>query len=100
MSREVRVAFKAFEDVSDALTDQTKLPYVMNLCSKAYMKGSEAAIGALVQVLHSLRLALIYKDIKKDAHLTKEFLVGGRNEVRIQSHAQTLSKRDRANVEL
>ena len=55
LNLDVRVAFKAFEDVSDALNDQTKLSYLMNTASKHYMKGSEAAVGVVVQVLQSLR---------------------------------------------
>lgn len=92
LNHDVRVAFKAFEDVSDALNDQTKLSYLMNTASKHYMKGSEAAVGAVVQVLQSLRLALVYKDIKKDAHLTKEFLVGGRNKAQLQISSFKISR--------
>ena len=75
----VRAAFKAFEDTSLALNDQTKLAMVMNATTKHFGKGSGAAVGACVQLLNALRYALVYKDVMKDSHLTKEFLVGGRN---------------------
>ena len=72
-------AFKQFQEISGALDDQTKISTVMSLTTKHFGKGNlEAAAGALVTMIKALRWAIIYKDIEKDSHLTKEFLVGGR----------------------
>ena len=73
-----RQSFKAFEDVSMSLNDQTKIAVLLNVTSK-HFKSREAAVGACVQLLKALRLLLLYKDIVKASDLTKEFLVGGRH---------------------
>lgn len=74
---DVRKALKALEDVSSALNDQTKISMLCNTASKHFGgKGSEAAFGAIIELFKVLRVALLYKDIKRDTHVTKEFLVG------------------------
>ena len=60
------------------MNDQTKLPMMLSTVSKAFGKGTPAAIGAAAQLLETLRLGLIYKDITKPSQVSKEFLVGGR----------------------
>ena len=75
----VQTAFKAFEDVSFGLDDQTKISMLMHAATKHFGQGREAAIGACVQIFWALRAGLLYKDIVKDSHVTKEFLVGARN---------------------
>ena len=77
-NRSVREAWKAFEDVSYQLNEQTKLSMFLHTTSKQFGKGTETAVGACVQVLNVLRASLIFKDIAKDQHVTKEFMVGGR----------------------
>ena len=74
----VRSAFESFEDVSYQLNDQTNKSMCLHTTSKHFGKGNDAAVGACVQVLNVLRIGLMYKDIAKDQHLTKEFLIGGR----------------------
>ena len=76
---QVQEAFKAFEDVSFALNDQTKISMLMHTTTKHFGRGKAAGVAACVQLLKALRLSLLYKDIAKDSHLTKEFLIGGRN---------------------
>ena len=77
----VRKAFKAFEDVSYQLNEQTKLSMFLHTTSKHFGKGNEAAFGACVQVLKVLRVSLLFKDIAKDQHVTKDFMIGGRAKV-------------------
>ena len=79
MSSAFLKAFRAFEEVSLALNDQTKISLLTQACSKTHWKTSVAATEASVQVLLALRAGLLYKDIAKDSHLTKEFLTGGRH---------------------
>ena len=52
---------------------------LLHTATKHFGKGTDAAIGACVQVLAGLRLGIVYKDVVKDSHITKEFLIGGRN---------------------
>ena len=78
-STKAQTAFKDFEDVSPALTDQTKISQPTHVASKHFGKGHDAAVGAFVELLSALRAGLLHNDIPKDSHLTKEFLVGGRN---------------------
>ena len=74
----VRKALKEFEDVSYQLNEQTKISMILHTTSKHFGKGTEAAVGACVQILKVLRVSLLFKDIVKDQHVTKEFMVGGR----------------------
>ena len=76
--QEFRKAFMAFEEISTTLNDQTKISFLTHACTKAYGKTSDAATEASVKVLVALRAGLLYKDIAKESHLTKEFLTGGR----------------------
>ena len=55
---------------------------LLHTTTKHFGKGTEAAIGACVQVLAGLRLGIVYKDVVKDSHITKEFLIGGRSKAR------------------
>jgi hypothetical protein len=88
ISPDFQKAFRAFEEVSPALNDQTKISFLTsactklfltNACTKAHGKTNSAATEACVEVLHALRAGLLYKDIATDSHLTKEFLTGGRH---------------------
>ena len=88
MSPDFQKAFRAFEELSHALNDQTKISFLTNACTKSFLtnactkthgKTSIAATEACVEVLIALRAGVLYKDIAKDSHLTKEFLTGGRN---------------------
>ena len=81
ISPEIQMAFRAFEDISQALNDQTKISLLFHAATEAYGKVGQAAVGASVGVLCALRAALVYKDIVKDTHLKKELLTGGRNKV-------------------
>ena len=78
-TEEFRNAFRAFEEISPALNDQAKISFLTNTCTKAYGKSGGAAVGASVSVLVALRAGLLYKDIVKESHLTKEYLTGGRH---------------------
>ena len=77
VGREVR----AFEDVSAALNDQTKISVLLHAVTKHLGKGTEAAIGAACSIFEALRLSVLYKDIVKDGDLTKKrrgcILLGG-----------------------
>ena len=81
-SEAVGLAFKEFEHVSSVLNDQTKLPAIFLVATKAVNGGRtvgvpDAAVGAC-RVLRVLRRSLLYGDIAKESHITNEFLVGGR----------------------
>ena len=53
----------------------------MALTTKHYSHSSDAAVGAIIELVDSLRSGLMFKDITKDAHINKEFLVGGKHKV-------------------
>ena len=72
------------------LTDQTKFPQLVHAATKAYGKGTEAAVGAVCKLLECLRYALMYKDITGTSHVTKEFLTGARQKA---GYAHTIFKR-------
>ena len=74
----LRSALKSFEDTSSVLSCQTNISMLLHTATKHFGKGTDAAIGACVQVLEYVRLAIVYKDIVKESHVTKEFLIGGR----------------------
>ena len=78
-TEEFRNAFRAFEEISPALNDQTKVSFLTSTCTKAFGKSGGAAVGAACSVLFALRAGLLYKDIVKESHLTKEYLTGGRH---------------------
>ena len=65
---EFQKAFRAFEDVSCALNDQTKFSLLLHICTKTYGKTGVAATEAAVALLYAWRAGLVYKDIKKDTH--------------------------------
>ena len=77
----VTKAMKSFEDVSKRLNDQTSISQLMATTTKHYPNGNDAAVGAFVEMVEALRGAVVFKDITKDAHINKEFLVGGRQKV-------------------
>ena len=77
----VQIAFKAFENLSLALNDHTKFSMFMHAATKHFGKGTEAAFGACIQFLAALRSGLLYKDIVKDSHVTKDFWVDTRSKV-------------------
>ena len=89
-SGEVREALKLLEDVSPQLNDQSKISVLMHTASKTFTKGSAAAKGALAQLTNALRIAIEYKDIAKDSHVTKEFLTGAKHKA---GYAQMFFKR-------
>ena len=79
----VAKAFKAFENVSSVLNDQTKLSAMLHATTKAFnvnaTKGvSDAAVGAFCEAITAVRFGLLFKDITKEADIKKEFLIGGR----------------------
>ena len=74
----VQIALKTFENLSPALNDHTKLSMLMNVAARYYGKGTEAAFINCSQFLVLLHSSLLYKDIVKDSHVTKDFLVGSR----------------------
>ena len=55
------------------MSHQTKISFLTHACTKIYGKAGSAATGASVKMLIALRLGLMYKDIAKESHLTKEF---------------------------
>ena len=73
----VREAVKTFEVTSSALNDPTKLTKLMFFASKAFPKGSNAAIGAVTQIIQCLKYCLVFKNVASDSVYSKEFLVGG-----------------------
>ena len=89
-SAEVHDALKPLEDVCVQLNDQSKISAIMQTASKTFTKGSAAAIGALAQSTNALRIAIEYKDIAKDSHVTKEFLTGAKHKA---GYAQMFFKR-------
>ena len=74
----MREALKLLEDVSPQLNDPSKISVLMHTASKTFTKGSAAANGALAQLTKALRIAIEYKDITRDSHVTKEFLTGAK----------------------
>ena len=53
----------------------------MAITSKHYSSSIEAAVGVMTELVDCLRSGLIFKDITKDSHINKEFLVGGKQKV-------------------
>ena len=74
-------ALKSMEDVSKKLNDQTNLSMLMATTTKHFPNNTDAAVGAFKELVECLRSSLLFKDIAKDAHLNKEFLVGTRHKV-------------------
>ena len=62
--------------MSATLNDQTKVSVLCHAATRHLGKGTEAAVGAIIQVLTGLRYAVLYKDIVKHSHVTKDFLIG------------------------
>ena len=62
----------------------------MHTASKTFTKGSAAANGALAHLMNALRIAIEYKDIAKDSHVTKDFLTGAKHKA---GYAQMFFKR-------
>ena len=74
-------ALKSMEDVSKKLNDQTNLSMLMATTTKHFPNNTDAAVGAFKELVECLRSSLLLKDITKDAHINKEFLVGTRYKV-------------------
>ena len=72
----VQDAFKALEQVTKKLNEQTMIHKLCTTCNKHYGKASHAAIEACIKVLTTLRMALTYKDIRKESHQTDDVLTG------------------------
>ena len=77
---QVSNALKSLEDVSKKLNDQTNLSMLMAATTKHY-PDTTAAVGAFKELVQCLRSSLLFKDIAKDSHLNKEFLVGTKHRV-------------------
>ena len=74
----VRAAIKAFEEISPALNDQSKISQLMHTASKSYGRGATAAVGAVECLVYCLKAGLVHGDIARESQLTKEFLFGDR----------------------
>ena len=72
----VQDAFKALEQVTKKLNEQTLIQRLCETCNRYHGKASPAAFGACCRVLGTLRVAMKHKDIRKDSHLTEDFLTG------------------------
>ena len=66
---------KQLQDVTKVLNDQTKLSGVFSAASNAFGNGSLAAMSALCDALHILRLLALYKEASVDS-FSKEYLLG------------------------
>ena len=77
----VNNALKSIEDVTKKLNDQTNISLLMAATTKHYPNATEAAVGAFKEFVVCLRASLLFKDIIKDSHLNKDFLVGTRSKV-------------------
>ena len=69
-------AFKALENRTQEMNDQTKIQLLFNLANKTFGKHTEAAVGALEQIAHALRIGLLFQDITKERDISKELLTG------------------------
>ena len=76
----VSSALKSLEDVTKKLNDQTNVSMLMSSTTK-HFPSPDAAIGAFKELVECLRSSLLFKDITKDAHINKDFLVGTRSKV-------------------
>ena len=74
----VQAAFKAFENVSNVLNDQTRISTIFQNVSTNWGKGTQDSIDVCVQLFWHLRTCIVYKDIAKKSHVTGEFLIGTR----------------------
>ena len=63
--QKVSRALKSMGDVSKKLNDQTNISQLMALTTKHYSHSSDAAVGAIIELVDSLRSGLIFKDITK-----------------------------------
>ena len=77
----VSSALKSMEDVSKKLNDQTNLSMLMATTTKHFPNNTDAAVGAFKELVECLRSSLLFKDIMKDSHLNKDFLVGTKHKV-------------------
>ena len=92
VSGAVRGAARALEQVTKKLNEQTTMYKLCAACNKQYGKASQAAIDACTKVLITLRIALKYKDIEKEYHITEEFLTG--KSMKVSGFVQTLFKKN------
>ena len=74
----VSSALKSMEDVSKKLNVRIML---MATTKQHFPNSTDAAIGAFKELVECLRSSLLFKDITKDAHINKDFLVGTRSKV-------------------
>ena len=72
----IQKALKALENKTQEMNDQTKIQMLFTIANKTFGKHTEAAVGALVQIAHALRIGLIFQDITKERDISKEFLAG------------------------
>jgi len=71
---------KKLQDVTKVLNEQSKLSGVFNAASKAFGKGSPAAMSAVCDTLNIIRLLALYQEISVDS-FTKEYLLGSKKKV-------------------
>ena len=74
-------ALKSMEDVSKKLNDQTNVSMLMATTTKHFSNSTDAAIGAFKELVECLRSSVLFKDIAKESHINKDFLVGTRDKV-------------------
>ena len=91
VSGAVRGAARALEQVTKKLNEQTTMYKLCAACNKQYGKASQAAIDACTKVLITLRIALKYKDIETEYHITEEFLSG--KSMKVSGFVQILFKK-------
>ena len=72
----IRDAARALGRVTKKFNDHTIVRKLCLACNKFYGKASQAAFDFCTKVLVTLRIALTYRDIRKERHLTGEFLNG------------------------
>ena len=71
-----RNALIALEPWTKKINEPSMIKTLCEACSKQYGKASQAAIGACTKTFITLRIALTYKNIRKESNLTGEFLIG------------------------
>jgi hypothetical protein len=74
---DVRSALKELENISSVLSDQSKCAGLFGMVTKHFGKGSIAAVGAVVEAVSAIRIAIMYQDVPSERAMTKDFLFGG-----------------------